>query len=1050
MDKENLLKILASANLEHLLYRLISIGIENYEDLAQLEVQDYDKAGATSDEDRSNLFELVEYLREQLDYNPEVYSSDSSNNNRNGYSENNVELSENKRSSVAFPQIDHGGRYDQEQPEYYESDSIQDEIYSENQDNIYETESDLDEINNMFEPNQEPNKMIWRINSGVDEDDNIPKRIIREGTSTKNALLDAYGVSIKPRVAGKLAGNGRHGKPTSQVARQSPQMQSGKITVCVRKRPINKNEELRGESDIIETGKESLSVHENKKKVDLTKYIEEHRFYFDHVFGDECGNFDVYNNAVDPLVDHMFEGGNATCFAYGQTGSGKTYTMLDSQQGLYILAGQSIFERLRQSKSNDIQVVVIFYELYLTDVYDLLNERNKLHVREKGDGTVCIKDIAEVSISSVNDLAAIFEYGNKNRRVGSTGANSDSSRSHAVMQIQLRKPKGNNPIGHTVGKLSFIDLAGNERGADRGDAQNDPTTRREGSEINKSLLALKECIRALDLGKSHQPFRQSRLTLVLRDSFIGNSWCVMIATVAPNTSNCEHTLNTLRYADRVKSIRGKSQPPSTVPKISPKQNLGTHLPLGDKKSLTQPLIHPASKPSRLSTFGTLENTTKKEALRGRKSLGGALRETPQNRRATQGGINLKNSISNISNPISSGISSNSNNSRISHPTQNIPKSQIPAFKPKIPANPGISSSQQKTLGRSLSLQKKPIGHRSTISQPSVNYELNKLSALNLEQTKTSLKPETQRKTGLPNNLLNPSGKSQPKLLSKSQTGIRNKLQLQKGENSDYLSYNKISPDKLMPNKTFNSKSAGALSKPNGDELKAPSSRIDIQRTTRVGTFDEKKNIEILPKKSTVYDTREIKFQETPGSELYKNFENQGQEQGGEIQHEETIEEINHFVKQHIHHIRFLKNACKEEALAMSAYIAFSAKKESAYQDLGDGMSSPSSRADSRFKRKSSLGSEMFSPVKNILNFSKENDLWNQSIDEMFDINENDENGAVLRRKKDGMCFRSFEEAKVHLATEYLAQLDFILEAEMEEIGGMRAELADLVSRHLKQ
>lgn len=77
----------------------------------------------------------------------------------------------------------------------------------------------------------------------------------------------------------------------------------------------------------------------------------------------------------------------------------------------------------------------------------------------------------------------------------------------------------------------------------------------DGAEINKSLLALKECIRALDLDKKHTPFRGSKLTQVLKDSFTGSSKTTMIANVSPATSCCEHTLNTLRYADRVKELR---------------------------------------------------------------------------------------------------------------------------------------------------------------------------------------------------------------------------------------------------------------------------------------------------------------------------------------------------------------------------------------------------------------------------------------------------------------------------------------------------------------
>lgn len=81
----------------------------------------------------------------------------------------------------------------------------------------------------------------------------------------------------------------------------------------------------------------------------------------------------------------------------------------------------------------------------------------------------------------------------------------------------------------------------------------------DGAEINKSLLALKECIRALDLEKKHLPFRGSKLTQVLKDSFTGNSKTTMIANVSPASSNCEHTLNTLRYADRVKELKKSNE-----------------------------------------------------------------------------------------------------------------------------------------------------------------------------------------------------------------------------------------------------------------------------------------------------------------------------------------------------------------------------------------------------------------------------------------------------------------------------------------------------------
>jgi len=149
----------------------------------------------------------------------------------------------------------------------------------------------------------------------------------------------------------------------------------------------------------------------------------------------------------------------------------------------------------------------------------------------------------------------VISFGLSVRTTGVTGANVDSSRSHGILQITMRDNR------KSMGKISFIDLAGSERGADT--INQDRQTRMDGAEINKSLLALKECIRALDQDKKHTPFRGSKLTLVLKDSFIGNCKTLMIANVSPTASCCEHTLNTLRYADRVKELHnGPSQTPN--------------------------------------------------------------------------------------------------------------------------------------------------------------------------------------------------------------------------------------------------------------------------------------------------------------------------------------------------------------------------------------------------------------------------------------------------------------------------------------------------------
>ncbi|KAJ2481399.1 hypothetical protein IWW47_005887, partial [Coemansia sp. RSA 2052] len=228
-------------------------------------------------------------------------------------------------------------------------------------------------------------------------------------------------------------------------------------------------------------------------------------------------------------------------------------------------AADDLFALAARPEHSHLKVHVSFYEIYLTNLYDLLAGRAKLNAREDAHQNVCIQGLREVLVCSPDDLLSVFEYGNNCRSTGSTGANADSSRSHAILQISLRDTTSHR--GSVVrGKLSFIDLAGNERGADRGDRA-DKQTMMEGAEINKSLLALKECIRALDLNKKHQPFRQSKLTQVLKDSFLGNSRACMVATISPNTSNCDNTLNTLRYADRVKAMKNSSNGPASFSSV---------------------------------------------------------------------------------------------------------------------------------------------------------------------------------------------------------------------------------------------------------------------------------------------------------------------------------------------------------------------------------------------------------------------------------------------------------------------------------------------------
>ncbi|MCO5593731.1 hypothetical protein L7F22_047748 [Adiantum nelumboides] len=328
-----------------------------------------------------------------------------------------------------------------------------------------------------------------------------------------------------------------------------------KIKVVVRKRPINKKELARREEDIVcvEDHGCCLTVHEPKLKVDLTAYVEKHEFMFDAILDQDVSNDEVYMETVEPIIPTLFQQTKATCFAYGQTGSGKTYTM----ELLPLKASEAIFSLMQKPsyKNEGFQLWISFFEIYGGKLFDLLNDRRKLCMREDGRQQVCIVGLKEFQIKDLEILKEFIEQGSLARSTGTTGANEESSRSHAILQLAIKK--GSEVIEkkrsqQVVGKISFIDLAGSERGADTTD--NDRQTRLEGAEINKSLLALKECIRALDSDQGHIPFRGSKLTEVLRDSFVGDSRTVMISCISPSSGSCEHTLNTLRYADRVKGL----------------------------------------------------------------------------------------------------------------------------------------------------------------------------------------------------------------------------------------------------------------------------------------------------------------------------------------------------------------------------------------------------------------------------------------------------------------------------------------------------------------
>ncbi|KAF9952325.1 Kinesin-like protein kif24 [Mortierella alpina] len=583
MSTSLLLEMLRRSGLEHFYPSFSTRGITQLDNLVQLSMQDYNSLGVTSMEDRRKLFQLIQTIKAEY---PDVSGaalvptpsasapsiSQSSMDVTGGYGmagvargynsaqnvnelmttkppDNRISLGRRSGSTVASssyssPSVGHSRSISSSIGSTGQQQQMQDQQQIRHQQQLQQYQQQQQQYqqqqyqHQIQQQQQQPFDGRNFKEASEDEEEPLP---VHE--STRQRGLDAYSV---PTGMGRQRGTlGR------SAANHATSDMTAKIRVCVRKRPLNSKEINRGEKDMATVSGRQLAVDEPKVRVDMTKFIERHNFVFDEVFDTDATNEDVYRRTAFPLVQYLFEGGKATCFAYGQTGSGKTFTMLDDKQGLYVLAARDIFVMLRKPENSHLSAYIGFYEIYQGHLHDLLNNRKKLHPREDGKSNVVVSGLKEYEIVNVQGLMQVFEYGNNVRSTGSTNANADSSRSHAIMQIVL-KDRANKSV---EGKLSFIDLAGSERGADRGDT--DVKTRMEGAEINKSLLALKECIRALDQDKKHTPFRQSKLTQVLKDSFVGNSRTCMIATISPNNSNSEHTLNTLRYADRVKELKAE-------------------------------------------------------------------------------------------------------------------------------------------------------------------------------------------------------------------------------------------------------------------------------------------------------------------------------------------------------------------------------------------------------------------------------------------------------------------------------------------------------------
>lgn len=292
--------------------------------------------------------------------------------------------------------------------------------------------------------------------------------------------------------------------------------------------------------------------------------IREHRFIFDRLFDEDASQEHVYAATTKPLLDNILDGFNATVFAYGATGCGKTHTITGTSEapGIIFSTMQELFQKIDDKKDTlTVELTLSYLEIYNERIRDLLSpdqSEKPLMIQEDLNKRITVSNLSTYKPESIEHVMELILAGNLNRTVSPTEANATSSRSHAVLQINVDvKPRtANLTEQHTFATLSVIDLAGSERASA---TKNTGERLHEGATINKSLLALGNCINALcdPRRRNHVPYRDSKLTRLLKFSLGGNCKTVMIVCVSPSSTHYDETLNTLKYANRAKEIKTK-------------------------------------------------------------------------------------------------------------------------------------------------------------------------------------------------------------------------------------------------------------------------------------------------------------------------------------------------------------------------------------------------------------------------------------------------------------------------------------------------------------
>lgn len=286
---------------------------------------------------------------------------------------------------------------------------------------------------------------------------------------------------------------------------------------------------------------------------------ETHSYKVDLVLKD-ASQETVFETCGRDMVTNVMQGINGTVMAYGQTGAGKTYTMLGGTdyrtRGLVPRMIKAVFDEASNQAERHFDIAVSFVEVYNNRIFDLLNPdaQEDFAVLEDQRGNVSIRGVESRRCTQEAEALSLLFMGDTNRSVAEHLLNSASSRSHTIFTLHVTtRSRVESESASLVGKLHCVDLAGSER---LSKTQSEGAIVKEAQQINKSLSFLEQVVMALgSTNRGHIPFRQSKLTAILKDSLGGNSKTTMIANLWPEERHLEETSSTLKFAARMMRVQ---------------------------------------------------------------------------------------------------------------------------------------------------------------------------------------------------------------------------------------------------------------------------------------------------------------------------------------------------------------------------------------------------------------------------------------------------------------------------------------------------------------